>query len=156
MDLRRFALLLVAMTLLASCGSPSGTQAGGAPATLTTLDPETPVSSTPGDDAGGPSGPREVKPHPGQADLHRIRWAKAVVGRNDRTLRVHFTSGVEPCYVLDHVDVKYRRDVLVVTLFEGHDPDDADTACIEIAESKVTNVRLSEPVDGRKVIDGAR
>jgi hypothetical protein len=157
------ALPLVALFLVAAlgaCGSPSDPiDAGGEPAaTTTTLDPETPVSSTPGDDDGSQTKPhpRVVEPHPGQADLYPLRWQKIDVGEDDRTLAVHFTSGVEPCYVLDHVDVAYRTNEVEITLYEGHDPDDEDTACIEIAEFKVTKVHLEEPLGGRKLVDGAK
>jgi hypothetical protein len=159
----RFGLSTLAVVLafsLAACGSPSESTdaAGGGSVTSTTLGPDTPVSSTPSDPGGGDqgSGPRVVEPQPGQADLHTIPWQKVKVGDDDRTLQVHFTSGVEPCYVLDHVDVDYRKTKVVVTLYEGHSPNDEDTACIEIAEFKVTKVQLSEPLGGREVKDGAK
>jgi len=41
---------------------------------------------------------------------------------------IDFTSGVEPCDVLDHVDVAYGADAVTITLFEGHDPGGGDVA----------------------------
>lgn len=90
------------------------------------------------------------------AGVRPIPWQKIKVGDDDRSLTVHFTSGVEPCYVLDHVDVDFQDEEVVVTLYEGHDPSDEDTACIELAEFKVTKVELDEPLGGRKLVDGAR
>jgi hypothetical protein len=89
------------------------------------------------------------------AGVHPIRW-QSVRRENDRTLFVRFTSGVEPCYVLDHVDVEYGTEHVAITLFEGHDPTQDNVACIEIAELKQVRVELAEPLDGRRVIDGAR
>jgi hypothetical protein len=153
-------LVIVAALLVGACGSPSESSdaAGGDSITSTTLDPDTPVSSTPSDPGGGDqgSGPRVVEPQPGQADLHTIPWQRVDVGPDDRTLHIRFTSGVEPCYVLDHIDVDYRKTKVFVTLYEGHEPSDEDVACIEIAEFKITKVQLTEPLGGREVKDGAR
>lgn len=73
-----------------------------------------------------------------------------------RAIDVYFWSGVEPCYVLDHVDLRYRRSAVVVTLHQGHDPRREDTVCIELAVEKVVRVDLNEPLRGRRIRDGAR
>ncbi|MEA2460451.1 MAG: hypothetical protein QOH90_628 [Actinomycetota bacterium] len=154
MQLRKVIALTVLAAALGACGNPTEA-ASSAP--TTTIDPDTPVSSTPGSDDGTqPSGPRHVEPKPGQADVRPIGWQKAAVGADDRTVTIHFTSGVEPCYVLDHIDVRYGAKRVEITLFEGHEPSDEDVACIEIAEFKVTEVQLDEPLAGRKLVDGAR
>jgi hypothetical protein len=155
MNLRSTIALSLLLLALAACGDPSTSPAAGGP-TTTTLDPETPVSSTPGDHPGGQPHPRVVEPRPGMADVHPIPWQRVSAAADDTTLKVHFTSGVEPCYVLDSVDVKYQAKKVIVTLQEGHEPQDEDTACIDLAEFKVTEVALDEPLDGRKVVDGAR
>jgi hypothetical protein len=144
----------IAVAALVACGTPgeSGSPAGGGGAS-----PDGPVTSTPlpGETSGNGSRYRRVAPRSGMADVHPIRW-QSIRRVNDRTLLVRFTSGVEPCYVLDHVDVEYETEHVAITLFEGHDPQMDDVACIEIAELKQVRVELAEPLDGRRVIDGAR
>ena len=44
---------------------------------------------------------------------------------------------------------------MTITLFEGHDPNAGDVACIEIAVFKRVVVQLDEPVGGRAIVDGA-
>ncbi len=70
-------------------------------------------------------------------------------------MAIDFTSGVEPCDVLDHVDVAYGADAVTITLFEGHDPGGGDVACIEIGVFKRTIVTLDRPLDARAIVDGA-
>lgn len=95
-----------------------------------------------------------VQPRPGMENLHKTGWDRVeVLGSNK--VRVHFVSGVAPCTVLDHVDVDYRADSIVVTLWEGNDPAAREMACIMIAQYKAVDVNLAEPVNGRKFVDGA-
>ena len=89
-------------------------------------------------------------------DLRQVSWEKARQTPDGRHLRVVYWSGVEPCNVLDHVDVRYAKETITVTVYEGSDPTQPDVACIEIALQKVVKLKLDEPVDGRKLIDGAR
>lgn len=123
--------------------------------------PNAVVSYTPcpGDEEPVPSDPyagaRKVEPTPGMANLHPIGFDKVVVGDDDRTLTIFFWSGVEPCYVLDHVDVAETPDTITITLFQGNDPSAGDVACIEIAELKKVVVQLDAPVAGRAIEDGA-
>lgn len=119
--------------------------------------PDTAVSYTvcPGDDEPAEPKPQVVTPRPDMADLYPISWQGAHVGDDDRTVTIDFTSGIEPCYVLDHVDVGYGRDSVTITLFEGHDPEAEDVACIEIGVFKSVVVTLDEPLAGRTLVDGA-
>ena len=107
-------------------------------------------------DPGSRGRPEPVKPRPGMADLRPVAWEKARQTPDGRHLRVVYWSGVEPCNVLDHVDVRYAEKKITVTLYEGSDPTQPDVACIEIALQKVVKLKLDEPVDGRKLVDGAR
>jgi hypothetical protein len=88
--------------------------------------------------------------------VRAIGWEDADLAPDDRTVTIGFWSGVEPCYVLDRVEVAYEAKRVVVTLYQGSDPAEPDTACIELAEYKTTVVELSEPVAGRKLTHGAR
>lgn len=96
-----------------------------------------------------------VEPTPGMADVRPHAFDRAVVGDDGRSVTVSFWSGVEPCYVLDHVDVAYAADAIAITVFEGHDPSAGDVACIEIALLKEVVVELEEPVGDREIVDGA-
>jgi hypothetical protein len=96
-----------------------------------------------------------VEPRPGMSDVYPRIFDKVVVGDDDRTLTIFFWSGVEPCYVLDHVDLAYGPGAITVTLFEGHDASAGDVACIEIALLKKVVVQLDEPVGDRRIVDGA-
>ncbi len=123
---------------------------------------EAPRDSGTAGNAGGPSrhppsepGPQVVKPRPGMVAMQRVPWQKAEV-RDDRVVRVFFSSGVEPCHVLDHVDVEYLDREIRITLFEGSDPKAGDVACIEIAVHKAVDVPLAEPVRGRRLVDGSQ
>jgi len=86
-------------------------------------------------------------------DVRRIAWRRAEV-RDERTVRVHYESGVAPCSVLDRVEVQYGA-VITITLFEGSDPQFKDAVCIMIAQFKAVDVALSEPVRGRTIVDGS-
>jgi hypothetical protein len=123
--------------------------------------PDATVSYTPcpGDDdpvvTDPYDGAQKVEPTPGMSDVYPRAFDKAVVSDDGRTLTIFFWSGVEPCYVLDHVDVDEGAGAVTVTLFEGHDASAGDVACIEIAVLKKVVVRLDEPVGDRRVVDGA-
>jgi hypothetical protein len=121
-------------------------------------DPNTPVSSgcivndTPDDPAGEP---QIVEPTPGMTNVVPTAFDTATIGDDDTTLTIVFWSGVEPCSVLDRVDVSYGADAVTVALFQGSDPNAGDVACIEIAVQKQVTITLNEPLAGRAVVDGA-
>jgi len=100
-------------------------------------------------------GAQSVEPTPGMAGVNPTAFDKVVVGDDDRTLTIFFWSGVEPCYVLDRVDVDASRDAVTVTLFQGHDASVGNVACIDIALLKKVVVQLDEPVGDRRIVDGA-
>jgi hypothetical protein len=118
--------------------------------------PDTPVSSGPITDVPPPDGgPLVVEPRPGMAGVYARAFDSATVGDDDTTVTIDFVSGVEPCAVLDRVDVRYGTDTVTITLYEGHDPNAGDVACIEIGVLKRVVVQLDEPLAGRAVVDGA-
>ena len=84
-------------------------------------------------------------------DLYVQAPLQKIVG--DR-LRLFFFGGVETCEGVDHVDVAYRSDAIVATLFTGRNP--RAQLCIEIAVYKVITVGLDQPVRGRPIVDGSR
>jgi hypothetical protein len=119
--------------------------------------PDGTVSYTPCDDPGTPVPPEPaiVEPTPGMNDVHPLRFDTATVGDDDVTVTIDFVSGIEPCYVLDHVGVDYGKDTVTITLFEGSDVSGGQVACIDIAQFKRTIVTLDEPLAGRTIVDGA-
>jgi hypothetical protein len=85
-----------------------------------------------------------VTPKPGQLDVRPIpaeRLAATVNGHNV-VVEVTYTSGVEPCYVLDSILVERGDHSFAITLRQGHGP--GDNVCIEIAETVRAFVDLGE------------
>ncbi len=145
-----FALpLLAAGLVLAACGDDTEQLDTGAP--------DEPAQTLPDDGAGDPpdeAGPERVEPRPGMANV-RPRSFEEAEPLDERTLAVRFWSGVEPCYVLDRVEVEESDETVTITLYEGSDPAEPDAVCIEIALWKEVLVELDAPLDGREVVDGA-
>jgi hypothetical protein len=146
-----------ATTLAAIALVLAGCTAAGAPPSATpppSSVPGAPSADAPGsaappsDGTGsgaivGPGAPRLVVPKPGQLEPRPI-GAESLTARVDgrRVLvTVTWTSGIEPCNVLDHVEVGRTGQAFAVTLFEGHGP--GDQVCIMIAEQHRTEVQLS-------------
>ena len=155
------AILLVAG--IAACGSsaaPPTTQAPSSPAS--SLAPSQDPNGSVGIDLPAPSEDpalidplvRIVVPKPGQLDVRPIpaqTLSAATAGRHV-TLMIDYTSGVEPCNILDSIVVAVGADAktFAITLREGHGPQ--DVVCIEIAESKRTIVELGELAPGTYAI----
>jgi hypothetical protein len=99
--------------------------------------------------------PQVVEPTPGMADVQARPFDSATVQNDGRTIAVDFVSGIEPCSVLDHVQVMERDHAVRITLFEGYDPGAGDVACIDIGVLKRVMVTLDEAIDDRVVVDGA-
>lgn len=116
--------------------------------------PDTAVSDSPSTVTPPPSGPQVVTPRAGMDNVRATQWQAATPAADGRSVRIEFTSGIEPCYVLDRVDVRYGTDI-VITLYQGNDPKAKDVACAEIAVPKVVDVALDEPIGSRRIVDGA-
>ena len=121
-------------------------------------DPDKPsVSSTsPSRDVDSTPPPPMVAPRPGMAGVRPVQWDRIEPVAGGATLRVSWWSGVEPCYVLDRVEVIETATEVVVTLYQGHDPAQPDARCPEIAREKTTLVKLDAPLAARKIVDGSR
>jgi hypothetical protein len=89
-------------------------------------------------------------------NVHPVPWDRAVPDPSGRRVRVEYTTGVEPCHVLDHVDVRYSPSAVTITLFEGSDPKAANQYCIDIAVRRATDVTLRQPLGRRTLVDGAK
>lgn len=144
--------VLAALTMLVSgCGRMAPKAPG--------QDPEQPTSCSATDPCASPrnepSGPENVTPRPGTSDVRPVPFESATPEGDGRVIRVVWWSGVEPCYVLDHVEVVEAATTVTITLYEGHDPAAGDVACIELAVKKSTRIELGEPLRGRAIVDGA-
>ena len=92
----------------------------------------------------GGDGATIVVPKPGQLDPKPVSVSNLLVIVDGRhvTARLAWTSGVEPCYVLDSVRIARDGNTITLTVLEGHGP--GDVVCIEIAQLKATLVDLGE------------
>ena len=95
-----------------------------------------------------------VVPKPGQLDVRAIppRPCRPPWTDGSVTLTIDYTSGVEPCYVLDSIVVAVGAEAKTfdITLREGHGPE--DVVCIEIAEIQAGIVELGELAPGTYTI----
>ncbi len=149
----RSSLVLAVLTVLvAGCGGMTSRSSAN--------DREQPTACAATDPCASPSiqpsGAENVTPRPGMADVHPVPFESATPVGDGTAVRVVWWSGIEPCYVLDHVDVVATAATVTITLYEGHDPAAQDVACIELAVQKSTLVKLEEPLGNRELIDGAR
>jgi hypothetical protein len=122
-----------------------------------TPDPNSPVATdVPVGPGGGspfdPNSGRIVIPKPGQLGVHPVPAQSFTAIANGRrvVVTVAYTSGVEPCNVLDSIIVRTGALSFEITLREGHGPE--DVACIDIAESKRAIVDLGELEPGTYTI----
>jgi hypothetical protein len=162
--LSRLALTGLLVLVVAACSSAAGPSSSPTPPASPGLgagsDPNDPVGSDlppVTDDPGRPDpAGRVVVPKPGQLDVHPLpaqSFSAAVDGRH-LVVTIAFTSGVEPCSILDSILVERGPGSYTMTLREGHGP--GDVVCIEIAESKRAVVDLGDVEPGTyDIVDGA-
>lgn len=152
---RRLALIPALVLVAAACGAgspPTPTAPGGSPPP--TVAPDQPVGGPPAVDfpLPGDGGPTNVVAKPGQRDVRAVSVERIEARLNDDRIavRLTWTSGVEPCYVLDSVLVAREGDTITLTVREGSGPE--DTVCIEIAQQKSTIVDLGAFAPGTYTI----
>lgn len=172
--LRATLFPLAAILLLSACtgaapGAPAGSTAPvtTAPSASPSADPNASngldlPTTDPGAGAGAgdpgvvdPGAGRLVVPKPGQLDVREIPAEKlaAVLDGRRVVVTITYTSGVEPCYVLDSIVVARGGKSFAITLREGHGP--GDVMCIELAETKHAQVDLGELEPGTYTITHA-
>ena len=167
--MNRIAVLRIATTLTIALVLMACTAAGGSPGAPGTASPGAPEPSSVApqdqdqvstddpilvDPIPGGNGELTV-PQPGQLDVHPVpaQSLEAAVDGRHVTIRISWTSGVEPCYVLDTIVVDKGDHAFAITLREGHAP--GDNVCIEIAKSKSALVDLGELAPGTYAISDA-
>ena len=165
---RRLAGLLTVVLLAAACSAGTG---GASPAASNhapssappsaSLDPNAPVGTDvpPSDGTGGGSDGGAggfVEPKPGQLDVHPVKLdgLSATVDGRHVVVTAAWTSGVEPCYVLDSIVVATGDHAFTITVREGHGPE--DVACIEIAQMKQSRIDLGDLEPGTYTIDDSQ
>ena len=159
-DLRRSRRLGVGflwLSLLLVACSAAATPPTSPPASAP---PDAPVTAPPSDgsgtDPGGNlGGGKLVVPKPGQLDVHDVRADELVARVEGSTIvvTVSWTSGVEPCNVLDQIVVTPGAGSYAITLREGHGPE--DVACIMIAEVHKTEFAIPNVKPGTYQITDA-
>lgn len=148
----RIGILSLAFAL-AACGTAA------APSGAPTLPPEVTVTSPPSGDPGvgpiGGGGGKLVVPKPGQLGVRAIpaEGLTATVEGSTILVTATWTSGVEPCNVLDSIVVDRGEGTFSITLREGHGPE--DIACIAIAEQHRTSFQIPDVEPGTWIIRDA-
>ncbi len=155
------AILLAAG--IAACGSTTAPPVAEAPSSPpASLAPGRDPDASVGIDLPAPSEDpalidplvRIVVPKRGQLDIRPIpaQTLTAVAAGPHVTLTIDYTSGVEPCNILDSIVVAVGADAktFAITLREGHGPQ--DVVCIEIAESRRAIVDLGDLAPGTYTI----
>lgn len=157
------ALLGATVVACSSAGAPSPpatTPAGASPSLGAGTDPNQPGSTDlppasfdPG--RPDPGGAQLVVPKPGQLDVHPrpAEWFTTTVDGHHLVVTIGWTSGVEPCTVLDSIVVERSPGTFTLTLREGRGP--GDVVCIEIAQAKRAVVDLGDVASGTyRIVDG--
>jgi hypothetical protein len=152
-DLRtsgRLGAGLISLALLigaCSSGAAAPSAPPSAPPSTSPTQPasDTPVTAPPSDGTGqvpGDPAGKFVVPRPGQLEVHPVP-ADSLAARVDGStiiVTATWTSGVEPCNVLDSIVVAPAAGTYNITLREGHGPE--DIACIAIAEQHKTEFEI--------------
>lgn len=147
-DLRatRFVLTLTAAAILAAAcaaASPPASAPPASPAPSVEPSGEPPVDLPTTDPNTGFSG-KDVVPKPGQIDVHPVPADSLTATVDGSTIVVSaiWTSGVEPCHVLDSIVVDRDDAGWTITLREGRGPE--EIACIAIAEQHRTTFEIPD------------
>jgi hypothetical protein len=158
---RLAAGLFSIVVVVAACAG--GTATSAPPSGTGSEPPDAPVTAPPSDPSVAPSDPsgeppigaKPVRPKPGQAvNVHAVAadGLAARVDGNTIVVRATWTSGVEPCTILDSIAVDRGEGTYTVTLREGNSPQ--EIACIAIAEQHVTEFEIPDVAAGTwRIVD---
>ena len=142
-----FAPALTIITLALALAACSAGGATAAPSELPAS--EAPVAS--GDPGiGNPDlgGVELVEPQQGVQDAHPVALERLDATASGTTVSVdaHWTSGVDPCYVLDQVQIHDNGDQTVdVTVLEGTSDPDAICVMMAVAKHTIFSFEVSGP-----------
>ena len=142
------AVMLIAGALLLSACASSGSSAGPSDEAPPSEAPA--ASEPPGIGEPEPGGVELVEPQPGQQDVHPVALERMDATASGRVVSVdaYWTSGVDPCYVLDRVEVQLNEQARTadVTILEG--TSDPDAICVMMAVAKHTILSFEVPSTG--------
>ncbi|MGQ0623501.1 MAG: hypothetical protein ACT4PP_02420 [Sporichthyaceae bacterium] len=119
----------------------------------TATEGEQPAGEQPAGKVRGDGAATAVEPRPGMDNLRTIAFDRTEKLGNG-VIRIYYTSGIEPCDVLDHVEVDYSSQAVTLTVFMGSDPASPDAICPALARFSYTDITLDEGLDGREIRDG--
>jgi hypothetical protein len=149
----------VVLGLAACAGGAAAPSTAPSEPPPTSAPPDTPVTGAPSDPGfvpvPDPVGGQPVVPKPGQLDVHPVGADNLDARADGNTIVVTatWTSGVEPCYVLDSVAVTKGEGTYTLTLREGHGA--GDVVCIEIAAMHRTVIEIPDVAPGTWTIADA-
>jgi hypothetical protein len=117
-----------------------------------------------GSEPGSPAPPGVAEPGPGgsgpggSGDVDAGAIPVSSFYRYDAThLAINYTNGVPACYGRPGVPrIEESADAVVVTIPRIPAAKSGDRACIDIALMDSLDITLESPLDGRRVLDGAR
>jgi hypothetical protein len=153
---RLVAGLFTIVVLVAACAGGAAAPSAGP----SSAPPDAPVTGPPSDPtdpsiAPPPIGAKPILPKPGQAiNVHPVP-AESLMARVDgRSIHVTavWTSGVEPCTILDSIVVDPGEGTYTVTLREGNSPQ--EIACVALAEQHFTEFEIPDVAAGTwRIVD---
>ncbi|MDQ4058137.1 MAG: hypothetical protein M3124_03325 [Actinomycetota bacterium] len=147
-------LVLVAVLSATACEGAASDDGGATNQGAGGQQPDDPVTSTP-DSGGGRRAMKalEVELRDGLVQPRRHPFEDSKVVGDGEAVELYFWDGIQECGGPQRVESEYRVDEIVLTLFVGRNPE--AEVCTEQAVYKVLTVPLEEPLDGRRVLDGA-
>jgi hypothetical protein len=139
--------MFIAIALLISaCAS-----AGSSPATSDEAPPsEAPASEPPGLVEPEPGGVELVEPQPGQQNVHPVTLERMDATASGTVVSVdaYWTSGVDPCYVLDRVEAQINEEDKTVDITVQEGTSDPDAICVMMAVAKHAIFSFDVPSTG--------
>ena len=148
-------MLIASALLLSACASGGSSAAPDdeAPPSQAPATSEPPAIGEP-----EPGGVELVEPQPGQQAVHPVAVERMDAPASGRVVSVdaYWTSGVDPCYVLDRVEVQLNEEEQTadVTILEG--TSDPDAICVMMAVAKHTIISFEVPSTGTWTIRDAQ
>ncbi len=147
-----FAVLLAAVVIgcssVGASGSPSTAPSASPPPASASPSSGT-LSAAPSSSAASgiePTGTL-VKPRPGQIGVHAISASSlsAAVDGHRLVVTINFWSGVEPCSILDSIQVQRGAGSYAITLREGRGPEEVVCDMLAVAKRAIVDLGDLEP-----------
>jgi len=139
-------MFIASALLISACAS-----AGSSPAPSDEAPPNgAPDSESPGIVEPQPGGVELVEPEPGQQNVHPVTLERMDGTASGTVVSVdaYWTSGVDPCYVLDRVEAQINEEDKTVDITVQEGTSDPDAICVMMAVAKHTIVSFDVPSTG--------